>query len=113
MLLLRQERRAPAPLLPVQMFRQPGIWRTDLLAACVAAQTVSLVTFLPMYLQVVRGRGAEASGLLLLPLTVGDRHRLLARRAHHRADRAHRDHALDRLAVSAASWSAWRCSRRQ
>jgi EmrB/QacA subfamily drug resistance transporter len=70
-LLLRQEQRAPSPLLPVQMFRQPGIWRTDLLAACVAAQTVSLVTFLPLYLHVVQGQGAEASGLLLLPLTVG------------------------------------------
>ncbi len=70
-LLLRQERRAPSPLLPVQMFRKPGIWRTDLLAACVAAQTVSMVSFLPMYLQVVRGQGAETSGLLLLPLTVG------------------------------------------
>ena len=70
-LLLRQERRAPAPLLPVQMFRKPGIWRTDLMAACVAAQTVSLVTFLPMYLQVVRGQDAAQSGLLLLPLTLG------------------------------------------
>jgi EmrB/QacA subfamily drug resistance transporter len=69
--LLWQENRAPSPLLPVQMFRQPGIWRTDLLAACVAAQTVSMVTFLPMYLQVVRGEGAADSGLLLLPLTVG------------------------------------------
>jgi EmrB/QacA subfamily drug resistance transporter len=70
-LLLRQEHRAPAPLLPVQMFRNPGIWRTDLLAACVAAQTVSMVAFLPMYLQVVRGQGAAGSGLLLLPLTLG------------------------------------------
>jgi EmrB/QacA subfamily drug resistance transporter len=70
-MLLRQERRAPAPLLPVQMFRKAGIWRTDLLAACVAAQTVSMVTFLPMYLQVVRGEGAAGSGLLLLPLTLG------------------------------------------
>jgi EmrB/QacA subfamily drug resistance transporter len=69
--LLRQERRAPSPLLPVQMFRQPGIWRTDLMAACTAAQTVSMVSFLPMYLEVVRGEGAENSGLLLLPLTLG------------------------------------------
>jgi predicted MFS family arabinose efflux permease len=70
-LLLRQERRAPSPLLPVQMFRKAGIWRTDLLAACVAAQTVSMVTFLPMYLQVVRGEGAAGSGLMMLPLTLG------------------------------------------
>jgi EmrB/QacA subfamily drug resistance transporter len=70
-LLLRQERRAPAPLLPIQLFRQPGIWRTDALAACVAGQTVSAVTFLPMYLQIARGAGAAQSGLLLLPLTLG------------------------------------------
>ncbi|HVY13578.1 MAG TPA: MFS transporter, partial [Rhodopila sp.] len=53
-LLIRQEKRAAAPLLPVNLLRQAGIWRTDALAACVAAQTVSLVSFLPMYLQVVR-----------------------------------------------------------
>lgn len=70
-LLIRQEKRASAPLLPIQLFRQAGIWRTDALAACVAAQTVSLVSFLPMYLQVVRGAGTAHSGLLLLPLTLG------------------------------------------
>jgi EmrB/QacA subfamily drug resistance transporter len=70
-LLIRQERRAPSPLLPMQLFRQAGIWRTDLLAACVAGQTVSLVTFLPMYLQVVRGASPAGSGFLLLPLTLG------------------------------------------
>jgi EmrB/QacA subfamily drug resistance transporter len=71
MLLIRQERRASAPLLPIQLFRQAGIWRTDTMAACVAGQTVSLVSFLPMYLQVVRGATAAHSGVLLLPLTLG------------------------------------------
>ena len=71
MLLIRQERRARAPLLPIQLFRQAGIWRTDAMAACVAGQTVSLVSFLPMYLQVVRGSSAGHSGVLLLPLTLG------------------------------------------
>jgi EmrB/QacA subfamily drug resistance transporter len=70
-LLIRQERRARAPLLPIQLFRQAGIWRTDMMAACVAGQTVSLVSFLPMYLQVVRGATAGHSGVLLLPLTLG------------------------------------------
>ena len=70
-LLLRQERRASAPLLPLQLFRQAGIWRADAMAACVAGQTVSLISFLPMYLQVVRGVGTANSGMLLLPLTVG------------------------------------------
>jgi EmrB/QacA subfamily drug resistance transporter len=70
-LLIRQERRAPAPLLPIQLFRQAGIWRTDTMAACVAGQTVSLVSFLPMYLQVVRGATTANSGVLLIPLTLG------------------------------------------
>ncbi|HET6610308.1 MAG TPA: MFS transporter [Rhodopila sp.] len=70
-LLIRQEKRAHNPLLPVGLFRQAGIWRTDALAAFTAAQTVSLVSFLPMYLQVVRGAGTAHSGLLLLPLTLG------------------------------------------
>lgn len=70
-LLIRQERRTSAPLLPIQLFRQAGIWRTDTMAACVAGQTVSLVSFLPMYLQVVRGASVGHSGVLLLPLTLG------------------------------------------
>jgi MFS family permease len=37
----------------------------------VTAQTVSLVSFLPMYLQVVRGASTGHSGVLLLPLTLG------------------------------------------
>jgi EmrB/QacA subfamily drug resistance transporter len=70
-LLIRQEKRASAPLLPIQLFRQAGIWRTDTMAACVAGQTVALVSFLPMYLQVVRGASTAHSGVLLLPLTLG------------------------------------------
>jgi EmrB/QacA subfamily drug resistance transporter len=70
-LLIRQEERASAPLLPIQLFRNAGIWRTDTMAACVAAQTVSLVSFLPMYFQVVRDSSVAHSGLLLLPLTLG------------------------------------------
>ena len=70
-LLIRQEKRASAPLLPIQLFRQAGIWRTDVMAAFVAAQTVSLVSFLPMYLQVVKGASTADSGVLLLPLTLG------------------------------------------
>ena len=69
--LIWQERRSPMPLLPIQLFRKPDIWRTDTMAACVAGQTVSMVTFLPMYLQVVRHSTTAQSGWMLLPLTVG------------------------------------------
>jgi predicted MFS family arabinose efflux permease len=40
------------------------------MAACHGASLVSLFTFLPMYLRVVRGASAAETGLLLLPLTV-------------------------------------------
>jgi predicted MFS family arabinose efflux permease len=68
--LIRQEQRAPSPLLPVKLLRQPAVWRSDAMAACHGAALVSLFTFLPMYLHVVRGASAAETGLLLLPLTV-------------------------------------------
>ena len=70
LLLVRQERRAASPLLPLALLRQPAIWRSDAMAACHGAALVSLFTFLPMYLHVVRGASAAETGLLLLPLTV-------------------------------------------
>lgn len=68
-LLIRQERRFPVPLFPIGLLRQPAIWRTDAMAACVGATLVSLITFLPIYLQVVRGTAPSETGFLLLPLT--------------------------------------------
>jgi len=70
-LLLRQENRAPTPLLPVELLRQAAIWRSDALAACHGAALVSMITFLPIYLQAVRGLSPQETGLLMLPLTAG------------------------------------------
>src|SRR5262249_32804426 len=70
-LLLRQENRAHTPLLPVSLLRQAAIWRSDALAACHGAALVSMITFLPIYLQAVRGLSPQDTGLLLLPLTAG------------------------------------------
>jgi MFS family permease len=70
-LLIRQETRAPSPLIPVALLRRPAIWRSDALAACHGAALVSLITFVPIYLQVVRGESPASTGLLLVPLTVG------------------------------------------
>lgn len=69
--LVRRERRAPFPLLPISLLRQPTIWRSDALAACHGATLVSLIAFLPLYLRVVRGTSASETGLLLLPLLIG------------------------------------------
>jgi EmrB/QacA subfamily drug resistance transporter len=69
LLLLWQERRVASPLLPLKLLGDPTIWRCDALAACSGASIVSLVTFVPIYLQVVRGADPSLAGLLILPLT--------------------------------------------
>ncbi len=71
LLLIRQESRAPSPLIPLQLLKQSAIWHSDALAACHGAALVALVTFLPVYLEVVRGATPSETGLLLVPLTVG------------------------------------------
>jgi EmrB/QacA subfamily drug resistance transporter len=70
-LLLRQERRSSMPLIPINLLRHPAIWRADAMGACVGAVIVSSVTFMPIYLQVVRGAAPGEVGLLMLPLTAG------------------------------------------
>jgi EmrB/QacA subfamily drug resistance transporter len=69
--LIARERRAAFPLLPIHLLRQPTIWRSDLLAACHGATLVSLITFIPIYLRVLRGTSASEMGLVLLPLMFG------------------------------------------
>jgi len=69
--LIRQERRAAFPLLPISLLRQPTIWRSDALAAVHGATLVSLIAFLPIYLRVMHGTSAAETGLMLLPLTFG------------------------------------------
>jgi predicted MFS family arabinose efflux permease len=70
-LLIRHENRTPSPLIPLKLLRQPAIWHSDALAACHGAALVSLITFLPIYLEVVRGTSPSNTGILLVPLTVG------------------------------------------
>lgn len=67
--LLWQQRRAPAPLLALPLFRIPAFWRADVMAFCSGASLTGLMTFLPIYLQVVTGASPAGTGLLLIPLT--------------------------------------------
>ena len=71
LLLLRRERVAPAPLLPIALLSQPVIWRANALAACHGAALTSLVAFLPIYLRVIHGLSASQTGLMLLPISIG------------------------------------------
>jgi EmrB/QacA subfamily drug resistance transporter len=70
-LLIRVESHTPSPLIPISLLRRPEIWHSDALAACHGGALVALITFLPIYLQVVRGLSPSAAGLLLVPLTIG------------------------------------------
>lgn len=71
MLLVRHENRTASPLIPLGLLREPAIWHSDAMAACHGAALVALITFLPVYLQVVRGASPSEAGLILVPLTVG------------------------------------------
>jgi MFS family permease len=71
LLLVRHESRAASPLIPLGLLRMPAIWRSDAMAACHGAALVSLITFLPVYLEAVRGASPSETGLILVPLTVG------------------------------------------
>jgi EmrB/QacA subfamily drug resistance transporter len=63
-----QERRAPEPILPPRIFRDPVF---DVVAVVLLLTTCAFfaaVVFMPLFLQIVTGATATQSGLLLLPL---------------------------------------------
>lgn len=70
-LLVAQEKRANAPLFPIDFFAQPAVWRANGLAMCHGAALTSLVAFLPIYLRVVHGMSASETGLMLVPISIG------------------------------------------
>ncbi len=68
--LLRWERRASDPVIPIRFLAVPAIVRSDALVVCFAAALFSTILYLPLYLQLGRGLGIGRSGLLLLPITL-------------------------------------------
>ena len=64
------EVRTPDPVIPVRLLASPVIWRSNIVVACFAAALFGSVLYLPLYLQLGRGFGIGASGLLLLPITL-------------------------------------------
>ncbi len=69
LLLFRQERKAPDPLLPLGLLGDPSIWRANLLSSLVSGAFVGSVAFLPIYFAAVRGMSPAEAGLALLPLS--------------------------------------------
>jgi EmrB/QacA subfamily drug resistance transporter len=70
-LLSWHERRHRAPFLPVDLFRDATIRLSAVLVMLFAACMFAIIFFLPIYLQLGHRMSAQASGLLLLPVTAG------------------------------------------
>ncbi len=66
-----QEARAPEPLLPLRLFRDPVIRVSTILSFFLGVVMFGAMTFLPLFLQVVTGASPTTSGLLLLPMMGG------------------------------------------
>jgi EmrB/QacA subfamily drug resistance transporter len=64
------ERRIAHPLVPVRLLAAPVILRSNGVVLCFAAALFASILYMPLYLQLGRGFGIGASGLLLLPLTL-------------------------------------------
>jgi predicted MFS family arabinose efflux permease len=69
--LVVQERRHPAPFLPLDLLADRAILLSSLLAMVFAACLFALIFFLPIYLQLGHNVSAQVSGMLLLPVTAG------------------------------------------
>ena len=67
--LIWQQKRAKSPLLALPLLKIPAFWRADVMAACSGASLTAMITFLPVYFQVVAGATPGEAGLLLIPLT--------------------------------------------
>ena len=64
------ERRHHDPVIPIHYLKIPAIARADAVVLCFGATLFSVIVYLPLYLQLGRGLGIGASGLLLLPITL-------------------------------------------
>ncbi len=66
-----REQRAREPILPLGLFRNPTFRVCTVLSFISGIGMFGVLTFLPQYMQIVRGDSATASGLLTLPLLAG------------------------------------------
>lgn len=65
------ERSAAEPILPMRLFRNRVFSVSSAIGFLVGAGLFGAVTFLPLYLQTVRGHGPTTSGLLMTPMMAG------------------------------------------
>ncbi len=69
--LLRVERRAERPFLPIELVAMPAVRYAVLTVLGFASAMFAMVFYLPVYLQLALHSNPAESGLLLLPLTAG------------------------------------------
>jgi len=65
------ERRVPEPILPVDLFRNPLIARTNTVAFLFGIAMFGAIAFIPLYVQAVLGGTATQAGQVLTPLFLG------------------------------------------
>lgn len=65
------ERRASEPILPLQLFRTRDVWVTSVVGLIVGFALIGSVTYLPVFLQIVKGLSPTESGLRMVPLMGG------------------------------------------
>ncbi|HEX6026137.1 MAG TPA: MDR family MFS transporter [Solirubrobacter sp.] len=63
-----RERRAPEPILPLRLFRDPVFNVVSVVLFLTTCAFFAAIVFVPLYLQEVLGASATGSGMLLLPL---------------------------------------------
>jgi EmrB/QacA subfamily drug resistance transporter len=66
-----QERRAAEPLVPLELFRSRVFNVSSAMGATIGMAMFGAIIFIPLYLQLVYGLSATASGLRMLPLMIG------------------------------------------
>jgi EmrB/QacA subfamily drug resistance transporter len=65
------ERRAAEPILPLSLFRNRTFTTTSAIGFIIGLALFGAVTFLPLYLQIVKGQSPTSSGLQLTPKMAG------------------------------------------
>jgi MFS family permease len=65
------ESRAAEPIMPLELFRNETFRTTSAIGFVVGFALFGSVTFVPLYLQIVKGHTATESGLLMTPMMLG------------------------------------------
>ena len=71
LLFLRAERRAEEPLVPLDLFAQRIMAVASTIGALVGAAMISVVTFVPLYVQSILGGSPTDAGTAIAPIAIG------------------------------------------